>query len=160
MIPANRLSAAAKYINTFMTPYEAAALQTQYSNNIVAGYSYGLSNWYQGGRIDYDMSQKNQLSLIIEFGRQASTGPNASGAANALGPPFNTSQAYTPKTTVDIVKDTYTINSHMVNLFSLAYARYKSLSVTPDDAPQYAASQTGLLNTPCRPGQLLPVHRL
>ena len=68
--------------------------------------SVGLSNWYQGGRIDYDMSQKNQLSLIVAFGRQASTGPNSSGAANALGPPFNTNQAYTPKTTVDIVKDT------------------------------------------------------
>ncbi len=118
MIPSNRISAAASYINKYMAPYEAAALQNQYSNNVVAGYPYGLSNWYQGGRLDYDMSQKNQLSLIIEFGRQASTGPNASGAANALGPPFNTSQAYTPKTTVDIVKDTWTINSHMVNLAS------------------------------------------
>jgi len=156
VIPANRISGAATYINKFMAPYEAAALQTQYSNNIVAGYPYGLSNWYQGGRIDYDMSSKNQLSIIVYFGRQASTGPNASGAANALGPPFNTSQAYTPKTTVDIVKDTWTINSHMVNLFAVAYARYKSLSVTPDEAPQYAASQTGLLNTPAGQASFFP----
>jgi hypothetical protein len=156
VIPSTRISTAATYINKYMAPYEASALQNQYSNNIVAGYPYGLANWYQGGRIDYDMSQKNQLSLIIEFGRQASTGPNSSGAANALGPPFNTAQAYTPKTTVDIVKDTFTINSHMVNLFSLAYARYKSLSITPDDAPQYAASQTGLLNTPTGQASFFP----
>ncbi len=156
VIPAARLSAASTYINKYMTPYEAATLQTQYANNVVAGYPYGLANWYQGGRIDYDMSQKNQLSLIVEFGRQASTGPNSSGAANALGPPFNTAQAYTPKTTVDIVKDTFTINSHMVNLFSLAYARYKSLSITPDDAPQFAASQTGLLNTPTGQASFFP----
>ena len=156
VIPSNRISAAAVYINKYMSPYEASALQTQYSNNVVAGYPYGLSNWYQGGRLDYDMSQKNQLSLIIEFGRQASTGPNASGAANALGPPFNTSQAYQPKTTVNIVKDTWTINSHMVNLASLAYARYKSLSVTPDEMPEYAASQTGLLNTPAGQASFFP----
>ncbi len=156
VIPANRISAAASYINNFMAPYESAALQNQYSNNIVAGYNYGLANWYQGGRIDYDMSQKNQVSIVIEFGRQASTGPNASGAANALGPPFNTSQAYTPKTTVDIVKDTWTINSHMVNLFAVAYARYKSLSITPDEAPQYAASKTGLLNTPAGQASFFP----
>jgi len=156
VIPANRISGAATYINKYMAPYEAATLQTQYSNNIVAGYPYGLSNWYQGGRLDYDMSQKNQLSIIVYFGRQASTGPNASGAKNALGPPFNTSQAYTPKTTVDIVKDTWTINSRMVNLFAVAYARYKSLSVTPDEEPQYAASQTGLLNTPAGQASFFP----
>jgi len=156
VIPSNRISQAATYINKYMAPYEASALQTQYSNNIVAGYPYGLSNWYQGGRLDYDMSAKNQLSIIVEFGRQASTGPNSSGAANALGPPFNTAQAYTPKTTVDIVKDVLTINPHMVNLFAVAYARYKSLSVTPDEAPQYAASQTGLLNTPAGQASFFP----
>jgi hypothetical protein len=156
VIPSNRISGAAKYINTFMTPLEASTLQTQYSNNIAAGYNYGLANWYQGGRIDYVMNEKNTISIIVEFGRQASTGPNSSGATNALPPPFNTNQAYTPKTTIDIVKDTYTINSHMVNLFSLAYARYKSLSTTPDDAPQYAASQSGLLDTPSGQASFFP----
>lgn len=156
VIPTSRISAAAQWVNKFMMPYEASALQNQYSNNIVAGYASGLANWYQGGRIDYAMSQKNQLSVIVEFGRQASTGPNSSGASNRLGPPFNTNQAYTPKTTVDIVKDTYTINSHMVNMASLAYARYKSLSTTPDDASIYAASNSGLLNTPAGQASFFP----
>ncbi len=158
VIPTARLSTAAKYINTFMAPYEALASQTLYSNNVVAGYSYGLSNWYQGGRIDYVMNQKNQVSLIVEFGRQANTGPNAppSTTSNQLAPPFNTVQAYTPKTTIDIVKDTYTINSHMVNMASLAYARYKSLSTTPDDGPQFAASAMGLLNTPTGQASFFP----
>jgi Carboxypeptidase regulatory-like domain len=156
VIPTNRISAAAQYINAYMAPYEASALQNQYSNNIVAGYSYGLANWYQGGRIDYDMNQKNQLSIIVAFGRQASTGPNSSGAANALGPPFNTAQAYTPKTTIDIVKDTFTISSHMVNVFAVAYARYKSLSVTPDEGPAFAASKTGLTGTPAGQASFFP----
>jgi hypothetical protein len=163
VIPTARLSAAAKYINTFMAPYEASAIQggsaAGYSNNVVAGYVNGLANWYQGGRIDYNMSEKNQLSLIVEFGRQANTGPNAppSTTSNQLAPPFNTVQAYTPKTTVDIVKDTFTINSHMVNMASIAYARYKSLSTTPDDGPQFTVgSNFPLLNTPAGQASAFP----
>ncbi len=146
-IPATRFSTAAKWVNQFMLPYEAGAVQTgptAYSNNYLAGQPYGLANWYQGGRLDYNMSPKNQLSLIIAFGRQASTGPNSVGNGN-LGPPFNTSQAYTPKTNIDILEDTFTINSHLVNMAAVAYGRYKSLSVTPNDASLYSAANSGLI---------------
>jgi len=147
-IPAARISAASAYFNKFMLPYEKTANQALYAGNIVAGYNNGLSNWYNAGRIDYDMNARNQISLIVGFGRQASTGPNAAGAANALGPPFNTSQSYAPQTNVDILKDTFTITAHLVNQFALAFGRYKSLSVTPDEEPKYAAASSGLLNTP------------
>lgn len=150
-IPSNRISQAAAFINKYMLPYEAQADQSLYSNNIVVGYPSGLSNWYTSGRIDYDINSKNRLSAIIAFGRQASTGPNSVGASNALGPPFNTNQSYAPQTTVDILKETFTINSHMVNQAALAFGRYRSLSVTPDEEAQYAASNSGLLGTP--PGQ-------
>jgi hypothetical protein len=148
VIPASRFSTASNYINKFMLPYEAITNQTIYANNINYGYPSGLANWYQTGRLDYTQNAKNQISLIVAFGRQASTGPNASGAANQLGPPFNTSQSYTPKTTVDLVKDTFTITPHLVNQFVIGYGRYKSLSVTPDDATIYNAASTGLTNTP------------
>jgi hypothetical protein len=155
-IPANRISQAAAYINKLMLPYEALTSQNTYQNNIVTGYPYGLSNWYTSGRVDYVMSSKNQLSAIIAFGRQASTGPNSSGSTNQLGPPFNNNQSYAPQTTIDIIKDTYTINSHMVNQVALAYGRYKSLSVTPNEAPAFAASQTGMLNTPAGQASFFP----
>ena len=155
-IPANRISGAAAYVNKYMLPYESTANQSLYINNIAAGYSSGLSNWYQAGRLDYDMSPSNQISLIVAFGRQASTGPNAGGAANSLGPPFNTAQSYAPETTVDILKDTWTINPHIVNQFSLAFGRYSSFSVTPSIAPQFAASQTGLLGTPVGQASYFP----
>ncbi|MGA7339129.1 MAG: TonB-dependent receptor [Terracidiphilus sp.] len=147
-IPMNRISAAAAYINKYMLPYELLASQSTYANNIVVGYNNGLSNWYTSGRIDYAMSDRNQISAIIAFGRQASTGPNSSGASNALGPPFNNKQSYAPQTTVDIVKDTFTISPHIVNQAAVAYGRYKSLSVTPDLESQYDAASTGLLGTP------------
>jgi carboxypeptidase family protein len=144
-IPGNRISQAAAFINKYMLPYEAETLQNVYSNNIVVGYPSGLSNWYTAGRVDYMMNSRNQLSAIIAFGRQASTGPNSVGASNQLGPPFNTNQSYSPQTTVDILKDTFTINPHIVNQAALAFGRYRSLSVTPDELPQYNVSNSGII---------------
>ena len=147
-IPGSRISPAAAKINALMLPYEALVNQATYANNLVIGYENGLSNWYTSGRIDYDMNQKNQLSAIIAFGRQASTGPNSSGASNQLGPPFNNKQSYAPQTTVDILKDTITVTPHMVDQVAVAYGRYRSLSVTPDLASNFSASTLGLLLTP------------
>jgi hypothetical protein len=155
-IPLSRISQAATYINKLMLPYEALADQNSYANNIVVGYPSGLVNWYTSGRIDYAMSSRNQLSAIVAFGRQASTGPNAGGAKNRLGPPFNTSQSYAPKTTVDILKDTFTISPHMVNQFAVAFGRYVSLSKTPNEASAFAASAMGLLNTPAGQASFFP----
>jgi len=145
VIPASRLSQAAKYVNNYWIPYEQLANQNAYTNNLNYGTPTGLANWYSTGRIDYNQSSKNQIALIIAFGRQASTGPNST---SGLGPPFNTSQSYHPVTTIDIIKDVFTINSHLVNQFAFGYGRYQSVSVTPDDAPQYTAASLGLLNTP------------
>jgi hypothetical protein len=152
-IPSNRFSTASAYINRFMVPYAAQANQSFYSNNITAGYPSGLSNWYQTGRLDYTQSEKNQVSLIIAFGRQSVAGGYdlAGGASNSLPPPFNTNQFYAPQTNVDILRDTYTINSHLVNQAALAFGRYKSLDSNQDDKSIYSAAATGLLNTP--PGQ-------
>jgi Carboxypeptidase regulatory-like domain len=146
-IPAARFSQAAAYFNKFMLPHETDGEinQNLYTNNVAPGYPSGLSNWYQAGRLDYNMNPKNQVSIIVAFGRQASTGPNSSGSANGFGPPFNDKQAYTPKTNVDIVKETWTITPHIVNQAAVSYGRYYSLSVTPEFAPIYSAANSGLI---------------
>jgi hypothetical protein len=151
-IQTNRLSHASQYYNAFMAQMQqvTGANQSAYVNNATIGYPNGLSNWYQSGRLDYVQSEKNQVSLIIAFGRQSVAGGYglAGGAANSLPPPFNTNQFYAPQTNVDILKDTYTINPHMVNQASLAFGRYKSQSKTQDYKPIYSATASGLLNTP------------
>ena len=148
VIPGNRLSQASQYINKFWIPYEQIANQASYTNNLNYGTPTGLANWYSTGRIDYNQSVRNQVALIVAFGRQASTGPNS---GSGLGPPFSNSQSYHPVTTIDILKDVFTINSHLVNQAAFGYGRYVSVSVTPNDAPQYNAAALGLVNTP--PGQ-------
>jgi hypothetical protein len=152
-IPGNRISQAATYINKYRLPYEATTLQTVYYHNLVSSHPTGLSNWYTSGRIDYVMSSKNQMTAILGFGRGASTGTNSSGS---IGPPFNTAQSYAPKTKIVILKDIYTINSHMVNQFALAFGRYDSLSQTPNETDQYSSANTGILNMPAGQASYFP----
>lgn len=147
-IPSNRFSQAANYFNQFMLPYEAITNQSTYTNNIVAGYSAGLSNWYQTGKLDYAINPNQQLSLVIAFGRQASTGAVSSGASNSLNPPFNTNQSYHPVTNIDILKHTWTITPHIVNQFAIAFGRYQSVSITPNEQSIYSTSNSGILNMP------------
>ncbi|HWG16916.1 MAG TPA: carboxypeptidase-like regulatory domain-containing protein [Acidobacteriaceae bacterium] len=142
MIPASRFSAASKYYNQFVLPYEPLINQNSYSNNLTFGTPIGLANWYETGKIDYDQSSRNQISLVVAFGRQAATGLNS---GSGLKPPFNASQIYNPVTNVDMVKDTFTINSHLVNQFAIGYGRYQSDSVTPNRQNQYAASTAGIV---------------
>jgi hypothetical protein len=156
-IPASRFSQTANYYNQFMiaSGVEKIVNQNSYSNNLLDGYSSGLNNWYQTGRLDYNLSQKNQLSLIIAFGRQASTGfasvqhtAPLPVTSNQMLPPFQTNQTYAPQTTVDMVKDVYSINSRLVNQFAIGYARYKSASTTADLQAKFGAAASGLLNMP------------
>jgi hypothetical protein len=145
VIPADRFSKAADYYNKYMLQYEPIADQTSYTQNLFYGTPIGLANWYSTGRIDYNQSSRNQVSAIIAFGRQAATGLNS---GSGLKPPFNASQIYNPVTTVDLFKDTYTINSHLVNQFATGYGRYQSDSVTPNRLTQYAANTAGITNMP------------
>jgi hypothetical protein len=113
----------------------------------------GLVNWYQTARLDYTLSPQQQIGVIAAFGRQSVTGTNAGGT---LPPPFNTSQAYHPDTTVDMIKHTWTISSNMVNQFSFAYMRYISIGLTPDDLPEYGPANTGILNMPAGQASYFP----
>ena len=152
-IPQARFSQTAQYINQYLLPMESIVNQSMYGNNVAYGVKTGLSNWYQTGRLDYNPTDSHQLSLIVAFGRQSSTGLNSGGT---LPPPFNTTQTYHPETNVDILKEVWTVTPHMVNQASAAFSRYVSDSTTPNMAAQYAASQMGLLNTPAGQASFFP----
>ena len=152
-IPQSRFSQAAAYIDKFVLPLESTVNQSQYFNNVAYGTKSGLSNWYQTGRLDYTVNPAHQISLIVAFGRQSSTGLNSGGT---LPPPFNTSQTYHPVTNVDIFKETWTISPHMVNQFAAGVQRYKSVSTTPDMASIYSTANTGILNMPAGQASYFP----
>jgi hypothetical protein len=142
-------SKVASAINALLPPANLYANQNA-GNNFLAGLPFGLSNFTTTGRLDYSISEKHTMSIIIAAGRQASIGPAAqttSGRNN--GPlPFNYGQGYAPKTKTDIFEDTYAINSHMVNQFKYGFARYYSPSFNLDNTPAFAASTLGITGVP------------
>jgi hypothetical protein len=152
-IPQARFSQAATYINQYVKSLEGITNQSMYANNVATGVKIGLSNWYQTGRLDYAANTNHQVSLIVAFGRQSTTGTNAGGT---LPPPFNTTQTYHPDTNVDILKETWTINPHMVNSVAVAFSRYQSTSLTPNDAEEYSTANTGILNMPAGQASYFP----
>jgi|HubBroStandDraft_1064217.scaffolds.fasta_scaffold01018_11 hypothetical protein len=143
-------SKVATAINALLPPASMYANQ-DVSNNFLAGLPFGLSNWTSTGRVDYAMSDKHSMSIIIAAGRQASVGPAAQTTAGRNnGPlPFNYGQGYAPKTKTDIFEDTYAVNAHMVNQFKFGFARYYSPSFNLDNNnPAWAASALGITGVP------------
>src|SRR5580658_8629705 len=142
-------SSVASTINNLLPPASMYANQNP-GNNFLAGLPFGLSNFTATGRVDYTMSDKHSMSIIIAAGRQASIGPAAqttSGRNN--GPlPFNYGQGYAPKTKTEIFEDTYEVNPHMVNQFKFGFARYYSPSFNLDNTPAFAASNLGITGVP------------
>jgi len=143
-------SKVATAMNALLPPASMYANQNP-SNNFLAGLPFGLSNWTATGRLDYAISEKHAMSIIIAAGRQASVGPaSQTTVGRNNGPlPFNYGQGYAPKTKTDIFEDTYTINPHMVNQFKFGFARYYSPSFNLDNNnPAWSASALGITGVP------------
>jgi hypothetical protein len=150
VICSTEFSQVATAMNALLPPASMYANQNV-TNNFLAGLPFGLSNFTSTGRIDYTMSDKHSMSIIIAAGRQASVGPAAqttTGRNN--GPlPFNYGQGYAPKTKTDIFEDTYAVNAHMVNQFKFGFARYFSPSFNLDNNnPAWAATTLGITGMP------------
>ncbi len=141
VIPNNLLSAVALKVAAFLPLNTNANL----TNNYLAGLKAGLTNWSTTHRVDYTISSKNTVSLIVGQGRQASSNPTSQTTAGRnVGPiPINFGQTFAPKTTVIILQDAYTITPHIVNQFSYGFARYNGPTFTPDSGGAFSA-QTGL----------------
>jgi hypothetical protein len=142
-------STVAATINALLPPASMYANQNP-GNNFLAGLPFGLSNYTTTNRLDYAMSNKNNMSIVIAAGRQASVGPAAQTTTgrNNGPPPFNYGQAYAPKTKTDIFEDTYAINAHMVNQFKFGFARYYSPSFNIGNNPIWAATTLGITGVP------------
>jgi hypothetical protein len=138
IIPAGEISAIAKALQANIP---ALANQNP-TNNFVSQNSSGLSNFSTTERIDYDINQKDILTLVGAIGRQASSVPTGQTTAGRnTGPlPYNYAQAFAPKTAVGIIEETHTFSNSLLNQFKYGFARYNSPGVNADNNPAYAAT--------------------
>lgn len=145
-IPASQFSAVALKMQSFLPQGIGTGLQ----NNYISPNRTGLTNWSTTDRIDYNISPRNQLTMIAAIGRQASSNPTGQTTAGRnVGPiPYNYGQTFAPKTAVGIIEDTYTITQHIVNQLKYGYARYNGPTFDADQLPAYSATTMGITGAP------------
>jgi hypothetical protein len=147
IIPASRFSAAALKMQALLPAPTTSGI----ANNYLVNYKTGLSNWTTTNRIDYTINNKQAISVVLAWGRQATTAPAAvtiSSTSNGLPPPFGSTQQFTPKTKVFLFEHTYAITSRITNQFKYAYGYYQSTGYNQSIGSGFGASANGITGLP------------
>jgi len=147
VIPASRLSTAALKMQSLLPAPTTSGI----NNNYLVNYKTGLSNWTTTNRIDYTINNKQAISLVLAWGRQATTAPAAvtvSSTANGMPPPFGSTQQFTPKTKVFLFEHTYAINNRITNQFKYGYGFYQSTGYNQSIGADFGAAANGINGLP------------
>jgi hypothetical protein len=145
VIPQKEISPISNYLQQYWAGvnYSNSGL----TNNYVGAYTWGLNNWSTTNRVDFDLSDKHKLSVILASGRQGLVG-NAGAQSTQVAPlPYEYAKTYAPITRVALFQDTYVINQSLVNQFNYGIGQYHA----PDGNPSllnkaYAATAAGITN--------------
>jgi hypothetical protein len=152
IIPQARLSTVARNMESYLP----LPTNNNVSNNYLVNYKTGLSNWTTTNRIDYTITQKQALSVVLAWGRQATTAPAAvtvSSTANGLLPPYISSQQFSPKTKVFLFEHTYAIKSSLTNQLKYGYGRYDGPGYNQDVGGNFGAAANGINGLPAGQAQ-------
>ena len=127
IIPTTEVSPIAKAMSALLpTPSNG-----NIAGNYLASYPWGLNNWSTTERLDVDLSQKHNLSVIIAAGRQGLIGNAGSQTTNGAPLPYMYAKIYAPITKDGIFEDTYVINNSLVNQFKYGAMQYYSPAINP-----------------------------
>jgi hypothetical protein len=138
-----------------MQKYLPAGIGNSLQNNYISPNRTGLTNWSTTDRIDYQISQKDTLTMVAAIGRQASSNPvGQTTSGRNVGPiPYNYGQTYAPKTAVGIIEEVHIFSPHVINQFKYGYARYNGPTFNANQLPQYASTAMGITGQPTGPAQ-------
>jgi hypothetical protein len=148
VIPANEISDISKKIQQF--------LPNPINNNLTSNYfthvPTGDNNWEFTGRLDYNISDKQKISIISNAGERAFIGLDL-GSATILPLPYSNGINVAELTATGILQDTYVFTPHLVNQLKYGYVRqWGPVSNATLGNPKYSASTAiGIGNLP--PGQ-------
>jgi hypothetical protein len=145
VIPQNEISPQAQAIQQFLPPVSNSAL----SNNYLYGYPQGRDIWGMTAHLDYQISGKQQISIISTTGIRTITPVNYA-QTTVLPEPYTNGTGSRQPTTTDIVKDTYILTPHLVNQLRYGYSRYAATLTNPENGnPKYeVGSAIGIGNLP------------
>jgi hypothetical protein len=117
------------------------------TNNYLYGHPVGNDVWGFTGRLDYTVSDKQQISLISTSGDKKFI-PCDYGSTSVLPAPYTNCTFVDERTTTDIVKHTYTFTPNAVNQFRYGYTRFATPVNNLTDGSENTAAALGIGNLP------------
>lgn len=147
IIPVSRQSQVARNLQSYLP----APTNSNVNNNYLVNYKTGLNNWTTTNRIDYTINNKQALSVVLAWGRQATTAPAAvsiSSTSNGMPAPYISSQQFAPKTKVFIFEHTYAITSRITNQVHYAFGRYDGPGFNQSISSTWGAAANGISGLP------------
>jgi hypothetical protein len=148
VIPATEISPISQaFLNSGMNqlPLRSGTI----TNNYLGSYPWGLSNWSQMERFDYNPNDHHRISVIYGEGRQGLIGSAGGGTTNTAPLPYMYSKVYAPITKDFIGEHTWMINNSVVNQLKYTAMQYYSPAYNPTLVnPSWAASQYGIKGLP------------
>ena len=115
-------------------------------NNYVGGFNTGFNYSKYSIKLDYDLSQKNRLTLLYTYGNRAAN-PGCCDSSG-LPQPFTATVGNSQFNMLGLIEDTYTITNHWINQLKYGVSRGGGVSLNPGEGVQWAASTAGLTNLP------------
>jgi hypothetical protein len=146
VIPMSRLSPQSTYYQNLIPLPSNGNLQ----NNYLAGFNTGFNYYKVSLKLDYDLSVKQRMTLLLLTGTRSANPPCCDGSG--LPPPFTNTVGNFQSDPTGVIEDTYTINDHFINQFKYGVVRSTSRSTNPGQgSPAFAATAAGITNV--LPGQ-------
>ena len=148
VIPAGEISPIAQYMQKFLP----APTGTGTANNLLTGQPSGADNWELTGRVDYQLTPKQRISILSNSGVRGFIGFDY-GSHSVLPPPYTNAIFVKELTSTGVLEHTYVLTDHMVNNFKYAYVRQWGPAGNPwlGNKQYKAGSAVGIGNLP--PGQ-------
>jgi len=117
------------------------------SNNILLTTNSGNSNWSAAGHLDFDLSDRNKISVIYAQGLAASVGIPSNSNQQAPAPYTNSHPSLTHTKAV-ILEDTYTLSPHLVNQVKYGIDTWWDLDANFSQSNAFGASTLGITGLP------------
>jgi hypothetical protein len=153
VIPKSQLSPITQYQQQFL-PTPTIDTVGVIQNNYLGGIPTGYDNWLYSGRIDYNISERQTLSLVLTGGNRHAVPYTAIGGTTPTLPvPYiTTTKSIVAGHWADL-QHTFTITPNLVNQFKFGFMNFggppvQNITGTTPNTPSYSLSASGITGLP------------
>ena len=146
IIPTGELSPIALKMQSYLPDVTSSGLV----NNFYGGVPSGYQNWEVAGRVDYDLTSKQRLSLVGAYGSRTNVPFTVGNSGVVLPLPYTNGGRATIIPTVSDIEHAWQISNSMTNQFKFAFDRFSQPigSLTYNVSPYRAVADLGITNLP------------